>query len=77
MFGGKELDNKPLISVDRLNACVQPCSTLAVSQLTGLEADWIARSGLSSLKTFLETCAQLWVAHDDVAELRAGQVEAL
>ena len=77
MLGGKEVQDQLLVIVDGLDACVQPCSTLAVSQLTGLEADWIARSGLSSLKTFLETCAQLWVAHDDVAELRAGQIEAL
>ena len=77
VFGSKEVQDQLLVIVDGLDASVQPCSTFAVSQLTGLEADWIARGSLSGLKAFLETCAQLWVAHDDVAKLCTSQIEAL
>lgn len=77
VLGRKEVQDQLLVIVDGLNACVQPCPTFAVSQLTSFETDWIARGSLSGLKAFLEACAQLWVAHDDVAELRAGQVETL
>ena len=42
VLGRKEVQDQLLVFVNRLDASVQPCPTLAVSQLTGLEADWIA-----------------------------------
>ena len=42
VLGGEEVQDQLLVIVNCLDACVQPCPTLAISQLTGLEADWIA-----------------------------------
>ncbi len=44
VLGGEEVQDQLLVIVNRLDACVQPCPTLAISQLTGLEADWANRA---------------------------------